>query len=69
MGIWVKGKLLEHKWFKDSCITKAHPSMGTAHKRWKFGSHCTVPGSSTGWAMSVSGISGGLILFQAAWLF
>lgn len=32
MGIWLKGKLLEHKWFKDSCITKAHPSMVTAHK-------------------------------------
>lgn len=27
-GIWVRGYLKEQKWFKDSCIIKAHSNTG-----------------------------------------
>ena len=41
-GISVRGYLQEQKWLKDSCITKAHPSMGDSSQSWEPGAHCTA---------------------------
>lgn len=41
-GVWMRGYLQQQKWFKDGCITKAHPAWATAQKSWEPGAHCTV---------------------------
>ena len=62
-GISVRGYLQEQKWLKDSCITKAHPSMGDSSQSWEPGAHCTAcrqphrlgsvfPGASVGLNLS-----------------
>jgi hypothetical protein len=46
----VKGCLQEQKWFKDSFIIKAHPSMGDNSQNLKTWEFTTQPaGSLTGW--------------------
>ena len=41
-GIWVSGNLQKQKWLRDTCITKAHASMGDSSQSWAPGTHCTA---------------------------
>lgn len=40
--MWARN--MEQKLFKDSFITKAHPSMVDSLQSWKSGTHCTASG-------------------------
>lgn len=62
--IWVKNYLLGQKQLRDSCITKANPSMGDSSRKLE---HTAWPtGSSIHWRLSLP--SDNLKLFQAAGL-
>lgn len=41
-AIWLRGYMKEWKWLKDSCLTKAHQSMGDSSQSWDPGAHCTA---------------------------
>lgn len=60
------------KWFKDSCITNAHPSMYDSQKKKKKAvnmEHTEQPtGRLMGWRMSFPTVSFTLNLFQVAQL-
>lgn len=65
--IWVRSNLQEQKWFINSCITKAHSSMGDISQKPKTGiTGNTLKAQQK--RLSLSGSSDGLTLFHPAWL-
>lgn len=60
-----KSDLQAQKCLKDSCTTKAHCIMMTAHQSWEAGAHCTDSRHSNR-LENISVMSVGLSLFQEA---
>lgn len=62
-----KSDLQAQKCLKDSCTTKAHCIMMTAHQSWEAGAHCTDSRHSNR-LENISVMPVGLSLFQEAHL-
>ena len=54
--MWVSGYLQEQKQLKDSCITKAHPSMFDSTQAGNLKHTAQLAGNSTGWSILLGGL-------------